>query len=238
MTAIRRLGRWLGWLALALGLPPVLYVAAALVLSRIPVNADFVPVEIGVQIGVIDNGAHTDLILPVDAAGIDWRRRFPPTAFPGLRNASWASRYLSIGWGHREFYLTTPTWAETRPWTALKAILGLGGTVLRVSYWPSRPGGRGVVWVGISEAAYLRLAAYVEGSLTRDGAGRAIAVMGAGYRSNDAFFLAEGRFGPFNTCNEWSRQALAQAGVRTALWSPLPGPLLEQLRDISVVEKR
>ncbi len=40
----------------------MLYLAAALVLSRIPVNADFRPAHRGVRIGVIDNGVHTKML--------------------------------------------------------------------------------------------------------------------------------------------------------------------------------
>ena len=50
---MRKLRRWAGGLVLALVLPPVLYLAAALVLSRIPVNADFRSAYRGVRIGVI-----------------------------------------------------------------------------------------------------------------------------------------------------------------------------------------
>ncbi len=230
---MRKLRRWAGGLILALVLPPVLYLAAALVLSRIPVNTDFRPAHRGVRIGVIDNGVHTDLILPVRAGAVDWRRRFPLAAFPGLDAAAPGPRYLSLGWGHREFYLTTPTWADIRAVTAAKALLGIGGSVLHVSYWPGALRGDNVVWVRVSKPAYAQLVAYVEASLKRDAVGRTIAVAGVSYRRNDDFFEAEGRFGPFSTCNEWSRRALAAAGVQTGLWTPFSGAILAHLRGLS-----
>ena len=42
----------------------------------------------------------------------------------------------------------------------------------------------------------------------------------AGYGDNDAFYEAIPRYTFWYTCNEWTRRALAAAGVRTAIWAP------------------
>jgi uncharacterized protein (TIGR02117 family) len=229
---MRKAWRWA--LAVAAGLlgSVVLYLAAALLLSRLPLNADFHPAPEGVLIGVIDNGVHADLLLPIQAAGVDWRDRFRLAAFPRLGWAPSELRFVSVGWGQREFYLATPSWAELRPAVAARALLGLGGTVLHVAYWPALKDSSRIVWTVIPVEAYRRLAAYVAGSLALDGEGRTQLVNGAGYGQNDAFFAATGRYGPILTCNEWLSRGLAAAGVRTGLWTPFPGAILEHLRAV------
>jgi len=224
--------RWAGLAVAPLLLPPALYLGAALVLERVPVNAGFRPAPEGVLVGVIDNGVHADLILPVQAAGIDWRRSFPLAGFPRLGWDESALRYITVGWGQREFYLETPTWADVRPGTALRALLGIGGTVLHVAYWPPLKESPRIVWTILSPEAYRRLADYVAASLARDGEGGAIQIAGEGYAHNDAFFAARGDYGPILTCNEWASRALAHAGVRTGLWTPFPAAVLDHLRQV------
>ena len=117
---------------------------------------------------------------------------------------------------------------------AVIAMVSLGQGAQRQVQEEIASMGDNVVWVRVSKPAYAQLVAHVETSLKRDAVGRTIPVTGVSYRRNDAFFEAEGRFGPFSTCNEWSRRALAAAGVRTGLWTPFSGAILAHLRRLSV----
>jgi uncharacterized protein (TIGR02117 family) len=226
---------WRGWtlvLASAMAAAPALYLAVALVLERVPLNGGFRAAGEGVPIGVYSNGVHAELLLPVRAAGIDWRDTFRLDAFPRLDANAAPPDVISVGWGHREFYLETPTWADVRPLTALKAVLGLGGSLLHVAYWPPLAEDDASAWTVVPVATYRRLAAYVNASLARDSKGRPRWIEGAAYTDNDAFFAAVGDYGPILTCNEWVGRALAAAGVRTGLWTPFPGAILDHLRAV------
>lgn len=227
--------RGLKWIAFALSgvlCLALIYLGSAFVLSRIPVNATFRATQSGVRIAVVDNGVHSDLILPVRAEGIDWREAFPPSAYPGLNFHTMLIDYVSIGWGHREFYLTTPTWRDLTPATAVEALAGVGGAVLHVTYWSRVGQHENIAWVTIPPGSYRALTAFIAASLKHDAVGQSLAVPGASYRRNDAFFEANGEYGPITTCNEWTSQALAAAGIRTGLWTPFPGAILDQLRAI------
>ena len=226
---------WRGWtlaIVAALAAPPALYLAAALILERVPVNGDFRAAAEGVPIGVYSNGVHAELLLPVSAAGLDWRETFRLDAFPRLDAAVAPPAVLGIGWGHRDFYLETPTWADVRPTTALKAVLGLGGSLVHVAYWPPLAEDDASAWIVVPVATYRRLAAYVGANLARDAAGQPRWIEGAAYGDNDAFFAAVGDYGPILTCNEWVGRGLAEAGVRTGLWTPFPGAILDHLRAV------
>ncbi|AXE32739.1 hypothetical protein DK842_17140 [Chromobacterium phragmitis] len=63
-----------------------------------------------------------------------------------------------------------------------------------------------------------------------DDQGQALQEKGYHYYDNDAFYTAHGRYNPIVTCNQWTRDALAEMGVRTALWSPFVQPLFWQLK--------
>ena len=107
---------------MALALLVLGYGAAGLIGGALPVNAGWRPPERGVTIWVESNGVHTGLVVPKVAAGVDWRP-FAPSG--DLADMGYAGhRYLAIGWGDRDFYLATPTWADVRPRDVLAAAVG------------------------------------------------------------------------------------------------------------------
>ncbi len=192
-----------------------LYLVAALVLGLIPRNAAFVETRDGVEIHVRTNGVHAELVLPTRHGAVDWSVEFPASH---LRSPGAATEWIAFGWGDRDFMLDTPTWADLRPRTAFVALSGLGTGAMHVEYietplvYASRR-------LRLSPEQYGRLVAYVRASFARDPNG-AVQWIAPGYFDSDAFYEAVPTYNFWFTCNEWTRRALAAAGVRTALWSP------------------
>ena len=88
-----------------------------------------------ISIAVLSNGAHTDFLLPALVQFLDADGRTPlvwPDVFPlllGLKPT--ADLYVYIGWGQREFYLNTPTWADIQLSLLLRAAMGDSGFDIR-----------------------------------------------------------------------------------------------------------
>ena len=223
---LRVIGFLVGWAAGIVG-AVALYAAAAFGLAELPINRDFRPEPAGIPVGLTSNGVHANLVLPIVTERIDWTTVFPPDQFPAY---PWRAAAISFGWGSREFYLNTPTWAELDPGTAASAVLGFGGAAMQVAYWPPWPPGEDYVETRVSPAAYDALVRHILATLAMDAEGRPRRIAGSGYHGNDGFYEARGRYSPFVTCNEWVRRGLADAGIRTALWSPFPAALLGHLR--------
>ncbi len=206
----------------------ILYFGGAGLLGLVPVNRDFAPTPGGVPVCLRSNGIHTDVVLPATGAAIDWRAELPKTDFPRMRRAYDS---IAFGWGERQFYLETPTWADLKAGTALVAATGLGDAALHVEYADRpRPGERAAC-TRVNEAQYRALVAYIERTFARDAAGRPRRIDAPGYGAADAFYEAKGTFSIFVTCNEWVRDGLAASGIRAPAWSPFDGALLRQLRD-------
>jgi uncharacterized protein (TIGR02117 family) len=210
--------RW-AWFLLAL-LPIAGWPIMALLLGAISLNdppAD--PGPDGIEITLTSNGWHVDLVLPMQAGGVDWSTDFPAadTAIP------FASTYIAIGWGDRDFYLETPRLRDLKFKTAVNALLGRGPTVLHVAHLPGMPEGHRMK---IDPATYQALAERLRGSVQRDGAGRTIPIKGRGFSNTDAFYEAKGHYSPITTCNEWLAAHLRAVGLPAGLWSPLPQTLL------------
>jgi uncharacterized protein (TIGR02117 family) len=202
------------------------YLVAALVLGYLPVNRDFASTPGGTEVFVCDNGWHTDFVLPVRNAEVDWSRRFPAPDFVGPVGGY---DHIGIGWGNLDFYHATPTWAEFRLSTAWRALLGSGPSALHVQYRPG-PGykekcGRLV----LDDAHYQALADYIDGSLLDSAAGEAAVLASPGYGATDAFYLATGRFSPFKSCNVWIGQGLKAAGLPSGIWTPFSFLVLSHL---------
>jgi uncharacterized protein (TIGR02117 family) len=205
----------------------VLYFGGVAVLGAIPVNRDFAPAASGVDICLRTNGIHADYIFPATHEVIDWRIRHPAGHFPRLGRER---DYVGFGWGDRAFYLETPTWADLKPGTALRAVCGLGDAAMHVEYMDRPDPGERVACTRITGEQYKVLAGYVQRSFQHDEQGAPKRIDAPGYGAGDAFYEANGAYSLFFTCNEWVRRGLSESGIRAPAWSPFDGALLRQLR--------
>jgi uncharacterized protein (TIGR02117 family) len=227
---LARLRRWLrpvGYAASLFVLAIVLYVGAGFALAWIPVNTDFRPDPTGVEIAVMHNGVHTDLVLPLRNSQHDWWELLSPDDFPC--NGS-GFHYVAFGWGGREFYLETPTWADVRVTTVVKAAIGIGSTTVHAELRHELPPTSATcrrIWVNSEQ--YARLVQGVRNTLALADDGRARPIRGAHYYSTDAFYEATGRYHLFRTCNVWTGNILRNAGIRVGIWTPFTSSVFAQL---------
>lgn len=171
-----------------------------------------------VGIYVIGNGAHTDFVLPARTSRQDWTSVFP---LPDRIGVPADEMFVVIGWGQREFYMTTPTWNDLRIGTAVRAAFG-GEPALRIDYLPGTARfGSSSRFLALSATQYDRLSAYVLSFIRRDRAGQSIRIDHPGYTPNDAFYESAGNFNALHTCNTWVSEGLHAAGQPASLWTPL-----------------
>ena len=205
-----------------------LYLLAATVGGLVTVNRNQVIASSGIDIYLLNNGIHTDLVVPIVTPERNWRDILPIQALeiiPGFHD------YLAFGWGDREFYLSTPTWATLRVTSAAKALFGFDSAVMHVEAMPHPLPGANTRHLRLSADAYRRLTDYLQAGFLRSDQGLPLLIPDVRYTLHDAFFVAEGHYTMFTTCNEWVRKALAQAGVRVPLWAPFGQALFYQLPE-------
>jgi uncharacterized protein (TIGR02117 family) len=184
----------------------VLYAAAGFALGAIPTGDP--PPAGPLRFAVIGNPFHTDLVMP--ALGWHELLDLPPEA-----------QYVAIGWGDLSFYAETPTLADLKISTVLKALGGTDPATIHV-YWSDGPiEGEDTHPLPMTALQAQALTAYIRAGF--DGA-RPERIPGLAYGGNDMFFKAKGHWTPFTTCNEWLAQGLRGAGIRTGIWAPFaPG---------------
>jgi uncharacterized protein (TIGR02117 family) len=213
-SRIVRIAAYGGWLGIAIVALALAYAAAGLVGGSIPTNRGWRAPAQGVRIYVEDNGVHTGITVPVDAAGVSWDDLVRPEHFRDPRYA--AHRWRSFGWGDRDFYLNTSTWGELQPQLVLRAAIGSDATLIHVDALPEPRLGRGVRSILLTPDQYRRLAAHIRASFAERPGHQ------FGYGSYDAFYTARGRYSAIRTCNAWTGDALRSAGVRMGAWTPFP----------------
>ena len=170
--------------------------------------------EEGVLIYACDNGVHTDLIVPVAADGTDWRALFGQAAFIAPVEAY---DHIGLGWGSRDFYINTPTWADVDVATAVKSVLW-DETVLHVEYRPRPVAAENCRAWRTDPASYERIAGFIRETLRLSGERPVQA--SPGYGARDVFFVANGSYTILETCNQWTGRALRLAGAPVAPWTP------------------
>jgi uncharacterized protein (TIGR02117 family) len=198
------------------------YAAAGMVGGAIPSNLAWTEPKDGVRIYVESNGVHTGLIVPVVAAGVDWRDLVRPEDLADPRYAGLS--HLSFGWGERTFYLETQTWADLKTRTVLAAAIGSTRTLVHVDHLPEPRPADDTRAITLRPEEYRRLAAFIRASF-RIEHGRRPAHL-PGYSANDSFYEARGRYNAIDTCNAWTGDALRHAGVRIGAWTPFPVTVL------------
>lgn len=217
----RRLGGAAVALLLALAVLVQGYGLAAVIGSAIPANPEWREAQAGVRIYVVDNGVHTDLVLPA----AEWRDLVRPgdIARPIFAGHS----HMMFGWGDRDFYLNTPTWWDLDPWRGARALFGGAPTVLHVAHVPEPAAAPHIRAVMLRPDEYRRLAAHVRATFAVGPDGRAPSVRG--YAGYDAFYAARGGYSARDTCNEWTGRGLRAAGVRMGVWTPFPFGVMQWL---------
>lgn len=198
------------------------YLAVALLFLLFPANSDVKPtlassqVETNVRIYVLDNGVHTDLVLPVISETLDWQTVFPKNQFAQVAKTA---DLIAFGWGDAEFYLHTPNWSDLKFSTAMRALVGANPTVLHVEYFDAQALPEQVFALDLSASQYRALSDYILASMPSSTKAGHSAVAG-GYGDSDAFFNANSSYSALQTCNTWTGAALVHAGVKISRWTP------------------
>lgn len=196
----------------------VIYVVLGLLIPYIPVSAKDDGQKKEIPIYIYTNGVHTDIVMPVKNDLQDWSLKIP---FDDTKSKKTDYSYIGIGWGDKGFYLDTPTWADLKFSTAVKAAFWLSDSAMHCTYYRTMKEGEDCKMIMISRGQYENLVKYVEDKFDRDQNGNFMLIpTNAVYGDNDAFYDAKGTYSFMYTCNTWSNNALKAAGQKAALWTP------------------
>ena len=165
-----------------------------------------------IGVGLIFGPIHVDFLLPADD---QTRAALQFAEAAGVPVSDPQAAYILAGWGAREFYTATGSYADLQASAVLRAVTG-DASVLRLDVVGRLPEDFNYPRLQLSPEQY---AALLEG-IARTAEGRPIDA--AGLSATDGFVEAVGRFHIFRTCNTWVSRQLRAVGVPMGIWTPTP----------------
>ena len=192
------------------------YLLIVTLLSFVSVNEDVAENHGEIPIYILTNGVYTDIVLPIKNDYHDWSTQLK---FEHTKSKDTTYQYVALGWGDKGFYLETPTWADLKASTAIKAASGLSTSAMHVTFYKHLKENQSCKKLQVSLENYKKLIAFINESFqTKSGEFLKIET-NAVYGKHDVFYEANGSYSLFYTCNSWANQVLKSANQKAALWT-------------------
>lgn len=180
------------------------------------------------QICVADTGIHTNILVPIQNHIYNWNNylSIDKIGIDAVNNY----KYLSFGWGERDFYMSVTSLSDLNFSTTFKTLFLPTPSVMYVKGYQSLPKNTEVKCIYTNKANYLRLIEFIEASFKLDRNNRKIRI-GNGHTSNAGFYAAKGNYSILRTCNNWTAEGLSKADINTPLWDGLSFAIMHHLRS-------
>ena len=172
------------------------------------------------EIFITSNGVHLDIILPVENVNPRFLEKLD--ILPG-------TKFVSFGWGDKEFYINTPEWSDLTFTTAFKVLFVKSKTAMHVICYENSY--QSWKHLNLCDVQIDSLNRFIENSFKKTENGNVVKLDVKGYYNYDSFFAAKGSFSIFQTCNVWVNNALKEIGVKTSIWSPFDFGVLHHVPD-------
>lgn len=228
MITLSLISYWIGIILLCLLLILVAYALLSLLGALIPVHSNFTPSKEGVDLRVHTNGMHISFILPTQNKFFDWTDKIDPGLF---EIKAFSSSFLSFGWGDQAIYLDIVEWNELSFRLGFRTLFIPTPAIMHVKAHLHLPS-ENIMQTRISREQYLQLCQFILKTFCLDQQQKVQLIPGVGYTPNDQFYLAEGKYHAFNTCNTWAYKGLKKIGVRTALWASIDRSIFYQFKKV------
>lgn len=180
------------------------------------------------QICVANTGFHANILVPMENDVYNWRNYLSIDQI-GI-DAVNDYKYLSFGWGDKDFYMTISSISDFNFYTIFKAAFLPTSSVMYVRGYQSLPQNTEIKCIYIDKANYLRLNKFIEASFKLDRNNKKIRI-GDGYTSTGGFYAAKGNYSILRTCNAWAGDALRKADINTPVWDSLSFAIMLHLKS-------
>lgn len=216
MQSVKNSLKIIGWTLLGIISFFILYIISALSISKISVNSDVSQKDKPIEIFILSNGVHTDIVVPIKNEIKDWSKEI---RFHQTKSKDSLVHYLAFGWGDKGFYLNTPEWSDLKASTAFNAAFGLSSSAMHTTFYKKMNENASCKKIKISAEEYQKMVTYISDSFHRDLHKNVQWISGHSYGNRDAFYEAKGSYNLFYTCNTWANNALKIANQKASLWT-------------------
>ena len=156
----------------------LLYLLCAFLFSRISVSSSNDSSLKPIDIYLISNGFHSDIVVPIKSKEMDWSEIIKYEH--ALSNDS-SYNFIAFGWGDRKFYLETPTWSHLKYDVAFQALFFLNRSAIHATFFREMYESESCIKISISSRNYRKLIAYIISDLMFDENGKVMQIMNLQY---------------------------------------------------------
>ncbi len=184
------------------------YFALGFIGTAIPVGAN--GQKGSVELYVRNNGIHTEICMPASNETQDWFDFFSPEDYPEME-----SPWVNVGWGERDFYLSTPEWSDLTFYRVCHALMIPSPSAMHVAVVKEPATGMNCKRIRLTKQQYKKLTSFIKHSFDTVSDKPKI-IPDAGYGERDQFYASPESYHCFHTCNHWTNCALKSADIRTS----------------------
>ncbi len=185
-----------------------------------------------IDIYIKSNGVHLDIVLPLKNEIKDWTTDV--WIHPDIIHTI---KFVSFGFGDKEFYINTPKWSDLSIKTTFNAMFLTSSSAIHVDYYKELKASTACRSISVSSEQFQELVDFIENSFQRSENGALVQIQGLQYHAYDCFYEATPSFNLFFTCNTWTNKCLKKAGLKACLWTPYDKGILYQYRHLKYGEK-
>lgn len=183
----------------------------------------------GIPLIIHGDGFHTELYLPVEDSLVhhNW---FAFIRDPVITKKHGQNKYINFGWAEEDWSIAGITGepnvlmaAETLLWPWNKSIMHvqLMDTVHRLKHPFTQHR-----W--LNKRQYQQLIAFIKSGFALENS-RPVLKSHRGYYGYDYFFASNRKYNAFNTCNQWTADALNASNIRNPTFAPFGWSIRYQL---------
>jgi uncharacterized protein (TIGR02117 family) len=186
--------------------------------------------DCSVKVCLDNTGIHSNFILPEATNHFDWHQYLSIENIGKYRVSDY--KYLSFGWGDKDFYMSTPSLSNLNLSIALalKALFLPTPSVIYIKGYNFLPINVEIKCVNIGVIDYLKLTNFIINTFELN-KNNEILRIGDGHTDNAGFYAAKGSYSILRNCNSWVAEGLRKANINTPLWSGLPAPIMWHLQS-------
>lgn len=213
MKIIKKIIKWFLYFLLI----PSTYIVVSLILSSITVDRKENSGNLEKLIYLNTNGVHLDIVIPI--------KNVDSLVLTGIKYNK-PEKYLSFGWGDKNFYLNTPDFTDLTISTAFKAMFLNSSTLMHVTRYKQKHS----KWIEIkvNESELQKINIYLQNTFKTNKNGMKIILENKGYSSKDDFYKSKGSYSCFKTCNSWVNIGFKESGLKSCLWTPFDFGLMNK----------
>lgn len=169
------------------------------------------------EVYIIPEGIHTDFLLPIHSAAIDWGKAL---YIEKELQVDTFQTHLKFGYGDKNFFLQTKNWNDLTSTTLFRTIFGVNEGAIHLNLCAPRDLDTSkIIKLKLSDRQMNKLIYFIKSSIKWT-ENHPEQITNHPYSEYDMFFNSSKKYSVAYTCNCWTNEGLIESEQKAGFWSP------------------